>query len=219
MNIKLSYQPQNLAPPQAYASVMLIEIAKGYVNLEFNLEYLGRDGISDDELRAEGFTRNDGFSWSGEVSTDWIADIESIKGFNFTSEPHPETYMHIEIDNVAVGFPSEIEFTELLFQELMQSILEKEEIEAPLFIEYTLSERTIKLEWKFSERLILLNDKPSMSWENGREVLRLIYSLDFAVLVSTKKANINTLNPGDGLWYHISDKAHLNQVKQLLGNF
>lgn len=212
MKITLSYQPQQLIPPHSYAAVMSIDTSLNEHNVEFSLEYLGRDGVSDDELVAEGFTRNDDFSWSGELSA-WNNDIESFKRISYQSEPNNNTYIHANVDGNDMGFPVDIENAEMVFQELMQAILEMMQIEAPLYVECCIEDQKQQLTWNFAKRSIQLNQKNHSNWEAGRDLLKIIYSIDYESIKPTKKSTKNGVSFGDGYWFPIGNKSVLKLLK------
>ncbi|MEQ9007824.1 MAG: hypothetical protein RLP12_08070, partial [Ekhidna sp.] len=135
MVITISYQPQHLAPPFAYAAVFKFEIGSKEITAELTLEYLGRDTISLDELKAEGFTKNDDYSWRGVIDPKWKADILSFSTLQIQSEPDSEIYLHIAIEDEQKGFAKDIQSADVLFQELLQAVIEQDQIEAPLKIQ------------------------------------------------------------------------------------
>ncbi|MEO9872665.1 MAG: hypothetical protein ABJF63_19440, partial [Ekhidna sp.] len=154
MNIKLSYQPQQLPPPFAYAAVMEFESAENKLFLNLDLKYLEREELTDDELRAEGFTRNDDLIWKGEVNTRWLEDIKLLGEMKMSSEPNNENYLHIEKDDLILGFPSNIILANALFQELLQVVLEIAGIESPLKVVFVLEGITYEIIWKLSEERV-----------------------------------------------------------------
>lgn len=219
MKITLSYQPQQLPPPFAYAAVMQLQTDNGeMIDVQFNLEYLDRDELSDDELRAEGFTRDDNFGWKGKLSSNWKADVENLTTQTFETTPHPDTYLHVHVDGTDYNFPKEIEYAEILFQELMQGILEQAKIEAPLELELKFDKESAELCWCFAERTIDLNGKTSTRWKTGRTLLKTIYCLDFEKTKAHKKAVSRSVNIGDGKWYEITNQALLSELEQLVNS-
>ena len=55
MNIKISYQTQQLPPPYAYAAVFDVTM-NTTVQVSFEQAYLDRDEVPLDEIEAEGFS-------------------------------------------------------------------------------------------------------------------------------------------------------------------
>ena len=217
MRITLSYQKQTLPPPFAYAAVLHLETDSGNeIATDLSLEYLDRDELSEDELRAEGFTRDDDYAWKGTMHKHWIQDVESMKKMAFSDTPDPETYLHVQIDQVDFGFPKEIARAEMLFQELLQAILEQSSIEAPLRISLMLDDSTTDIVWNFASRTLAIDKQVSERWEIGRKLLKSIYAIDFESLKANKKAVKNSINIGDGAWYSIHDRKKLDQIKTFI---
>ncbi len=214
MNIILSFQPQQLPPPFAYAAVMNITIQKNQTSMALELTYLDRESVSPDELRAEGFTENDDFNWEGEISSSWNLDLKLLAQSAFNADPNNEIYLHVEVDNIKKGFPVEISKAEMLFQELMQAVLEKSQIEAPLHLQCSINHEMYSFEWSFANRSITANDNILKDqWEKGRELMKLIFSLDFETMDADKKAGKYAVNPGDGCWYSLTNDRYINQLK------
>lgn len=218
MNFTISYQPQLLEPPIAYAAVMQIKLEDVRTKLDFNLEYLGREEMSDKELKAAGFTGDDDFSWSGELSTDWNNDISLLSQQTFNADPDAETYLHIEANAKELGYPSDIEKAEMLFQELMQAVLEKAEIEAPLQLELQHKNERFNLKWLFSERHIEASNGKHISWELGRELLRAVYSLDFDSIKPKKMPGGTTVNFGDDTWFELREGETKRIIDQVIAS-
>ncbi|WP_436516456.1 hypothetical protein [Ekhidna sp. To15] len=218
MRITLSYQTQSIPPPYAYAAVLSINTEKNALDVNFNLEYLGRDEMSDEELKSEGFTHDDNIIWAGKLSKKWVIEVENLKHSSYNVEPDDETYLHVEIDGKELNFPKDIKQAEMLFQELMQAILEMAKIESPLSLDVRLSDQIYKLEWVFSERTIKVNNQISEDWGNGRRLLKAIYSIDYDSLNPGKKSQNVSINIGNGAWYSVADKTLAQQLKQLISN-
>ena len=213
MKIRISYQPQQLPPPYAYAAVLVVETEK--MNAQFELEYLGRDVVSDDELRAEGFTRDDDFQWSGHLDQKWKKDIEGLTTMDMDSNPDADIYAHVDLNGKALGFPRNINHADLIFQEVLQSILELAGLEMPLTSLCLISNKKYDLTWNFSKRTIDVNTNESEKWEDGREVIKLIYDSDFDSFQYSKKPTDPSVNPGDGRWYHVP-KKYAAELKSLI---
>lgn len=217
MKVTLSYQPQELPPPFAYAAVMKIVIGQNMNDIQFDLSYLDRESVSEDELRAEGFTDNDDFSWKGEIGTNWNDEIRIFKQSEYNENPDPHTYLHVEIDAIPLGFPEDIKQMEILFQELFQAVLEKAQIEAPLLISCSIDHDKYDLEWNFVERTLYCNGRSiNNGWEEGRLLLKQIFSFDFEAFQVKSKIGKNSINPGDGQWYDLSNSKLLEQINSFV---
>ncbi|MEO9484663.1 MAG: hypothetical protein ABJG47_14490 [Ekhidna sp.] len=216
MKTTISYQNQLLPPPYAYAAVLQIEMSQENAYAQFDLEYLGRESVSDDELKSEGFTRADDFSWKGEISNAWKEDIDSFEQYSYDDEPNEATYLHIESNGESKGFPTDIKKAEVIFHELMQAILEKSKLESPLYLESCIEGTVHRIKWRFSERMIELNDTRSRNWEVGRELLNVIYSIDYETQKPAKGLKKNSINLGDGLWYELKKGRVSQEINRLI---
>lgn len=216
MKLTLSYQPLELLPPFAYAAVFKIEVEDEAISALLDIEYLGREHVSDDELKAEGFTKNDDFSWSGELDARWKHDLVYFENQDTQSEPDEHTYLHIHVNGVDKGFPKHVGETEMRFQELMQAVLETSEIESPLEAEVLVGNIHYALQWSFQKRQISINKLSSYNWEVGRDLMSILFNRDFESLKPSKKATANTINPGDGFWYPIEDTKSINSISRLV---
>lgn len=215
MKLTISYQPQQLPPPFAYACVLDIDISATAIDASLQLEYLDRDTVSDDELRAEGFTRDDDFSWKGQINPKWKGDIEKIAKLSVTENPDANIYLHIALDGRQVGFPKNIGTADLIFQEVFQAILEQAEIESPLAFQSVLEDKKHMVLFSFSKRLIEFDGKVSFNWEIGRELIKLIYNMDFESLKHSKKQQNYSVYIGDEQWY-LLPKSTVPKLSSLL---
>ena len=213
MKITISYQTQQLPPPFAYAAVLSVDIAD--MSTKLDLEYLDRDTVSDDELRAEGFTRDDDFHWVGKLNQKWKHDIEGLTKLDMDSEPDAEIYAHVDMNGKALGFPKDISHADLIFQEFLQAILEQAKIEMPLMITFHVNNEKFDLSWKFSKRELEVNNKVSENWYVGRALIKSIYSLDFDSLNHSKKSKDGSINIGDGHWYQMPAEV-VSELKSLI---
>lgn len=210
MKITLSYQLQQLPPPFAYAAVFRFELSDGKIAVNLNIEYLGRETITLEEIRAEGFTENDDYTWSGLLNPAWENDILSFNKVETNPNPNEEFYLHIEVDGRPKGYPKNIERANTLFQELLQAVLEVDNLEAPLRVDLKLRGKQYEIEWNFSARTVFLGNKESKNWETGRTLMKNIYSVDYSQISPSKKPGDNSVML-DGSWYPLSN-AIVDQI-------
>ena len=218
MNFEIAYQTQDLPPPFAYAFVIKGSTDSNYhfqVSLEF--AYIGRDELSDEELRAEGFSRNDDFSWQGEVASGWAVALEgTLLPSSFQEEPDPLTYIHLSINGRRMGFPSKIDEANLLVQEFLQAILETSNREHPLSLRLCWEKNDIiTYRWSFANRTFSSNQR-KLEWQQGRALLELIYSLDLEAATSTKKPAPHTMELEEGQWLHIPSATFWEKAGRLM---
>ncbi|WP_420319104.1 hypothetical protein [Ekhidna sp.] len=218
MKAKISYQPLDLSAPYAYAAVMDIELKDEGVLIQLEVEYVGRDSMSIQALKDLGFTENDDYSWKGIIDENWKEDILSFFEMKLALDSDNEIYLHISRDTIS-GFPVEINRADALFHELLQAILEKDNLEAPLEISLQKNGTKYLLKWVFSERTFSAqnddSNPESLEWETGRELMKTIYSIDFETQNPLKKAKGDCFSSDGDLWYPLS-KSVVKKLNQLL---
>ncbi|WP_462249807.1 hypothetical protein [Ekhidna sp.] len=218
MNLVFSYQQQQLPPPFSYAAVMRLEFVAGAesINVEFDLTYLNRESVSESELKAEGFTNDDDLKWEGTISSRWQEDLSEISQSNFSNDPDSETYIHVSLDSKSLGFPADVAKANFLFQELLQAVLEKSNIEAPLNVVCYLDQMEYNLTWSFSDRTIDCNGTVSSDWVHCRKLLEHIYSLDFESFVPKKKKKENSISLESDVWFYLDDTNYAEELNSLI---
>lgn len=152
MKISISYQTQHLPPPHAYAYVFELETGD-VLKVEFNLEYLNRDSVSEDEILEEGYTLEEGFNWQGELPGIWSNVLSNLmEKLELQSEYDEKApfYLFIEVNNKS-GYTSGSEFDYLL-QEMIQAVYETAEYEAPLYFTFLLGKEKFEIEANFKNR-------------------------------------------------------------------
>lgn len=216
MKLTLSYQPLDLQPPFAYAAVFKIEVEERRISAQLDIEYLGREHVSEDELKAEGFTKNDDFSWKGELNIRWKKEVEFFADQDIQDDPDGHIYLHINANGKDKGFPKNEVESEMRFQELMQAVLEVSEIESPLEAKISINSAQYDLQWSFQDRQVTINHSSYNNWEAGRELMSTVFNRDFETLKPTKEAITDSINPGDGFWYPMKDTKSAKSIHSLI---
>jgi len=212
MNLVLSYQTQNLPAPFAFAATFNISLGKDSITVDFNLEYLDRDEISEDEIVAEGFSANDDFKWKGPIGQNWIGTLEGLSSEGMLDHPKDDFYLHLS-SNQSEGFPDLHE--DVIIQELMQAVLEAAGKEAPLQIHFHQSEeKRFKVSWEFAKRKVVI-DKRDMSWSQGYELLNFIYASEIDESTATKKPLDQSISLDGTYWISFGG----NKVWELLNHY
>ena len=216
MKIKLSFQTQDLPPPFAYAAVMQVDLDEKKTCIDFQVEYLGRESLSSEELQAEGFTRHDDFNHSAEVDSVWNEDILSLVNASYQNEPDENSYLHVEVNGDKKGFPVEIETAGVIFQELIQAVLEECKVESPLALSLIVNKEAFKVTWKFAKRIIEVNGSQSGRWSEGRTLMKMIYSQDYEGLNATSKPAQDAVSFEEGLWFETGNKKSWKNIQDIL---
>lgn len=179
MKIELSYQTQELPPPYAFAASfeIALDLDRENVEIAFQLVYLDREDLSEEELSDQGFTGDDDFSWQGYLGKKWIPILSSLKSLEYLTEPREDSYLHVVIDGVEKGFPAVAQ--EEVIQELIQGVFESAKRETPLKIQIADKHLNLTaLTWEFGPRRFLIGQQEH-NWEKSRSLMQLCYSLEF----------------------------------------
>lgn len=230
----LKYQTaENIPAPFAHA----IEINGSYeqeLALSFELTYLDREELTEDELFDEGFSSNDDFTWKGTLPKVW-SDVVfgSLKSANelFIKllEPHQDFW---QVDfNGKSFYPKNTDALKYLIEELQQAVYEKAGREASLKLTFLKNQSGENVEVfvsaSFIERKLQLvrtniNDGSSetkvLAWDELNFILKNTFSGEFeAEFAHSKKPSHKGLflNAGDELWYEVG-KSLLIQPNKIL---
>jgi len=212
MNLVLSYQTQDLPAPFAFAATFTIDLSKDLVVLDFNLEYLGRDELTEEEIIAEGFSTNDDFKWKGSIGKNWNKPLESLLNGGMSDHPKGDFYLHLS-SKQSEGYPDLSD--DVIIQALLQAVFEAAGKEAPLQIHFHQSrERNFIVRWEFAKRKVVIGEK-DISWSQGYELLNLIYASEIDESTATKKTFNQSISLDGTHWINISG----NKVWELLNHY
>lgn len=225
-SIEINYQTAELIPaPYSHKYFIRATINRAdELNVSFQIEYVDREELTEDEIWGEGFTGSDDFEWEGTLLPVWtneirtlVAQTEFYKSNRLANEAENQFWLNLEYKDQepALGKPKNRESWEYLSQELIQAIYETAKLEAPLKLIYLkkLKDKSIQVEMNvfFSKRTVKMNlqiDNTEKSnevrWDTLNPVLKLIYAGEFLAEKATQKKPErpgNYLNVGDGLWY------------------
>ena len=231
--VTFQYDTGPIPPPFCYRynfMISTIEDEKHEVDIE--IDYYDRDEISEDEIYNEGFSMDDNFHWSGDLPQIWVQEIiNKLNTSNWkkqmTLRPG-ETGMMVKIDTDQSAEdlePADLRIWEVFVQEIIQACFELSEREAPLHIEFIRNDsakhrKQLKITYSFALRTVGLvtnsETEKTLSWENGRKLLKYIYGIDYLPENGISKAPTakgSYISPGDGLWYLL--ETSLNGTDEL----
>lgn len=230
----LKYQTaENIPAPFAHA----IEINGSFeqdLELSFELTYLDREDMTEDELMDEGFTSNDDFTWKGTLPKVW-SDVVfgSLKSANElfikSLEPHQDFW---QVDFSGKSFyPKNTDAFKYLIEELQQAVYEKAGREASLKLTFLKNQSGENMEVavsaSFIERKLQLvrtniadgsSETKVLAWDELNFILKNTFSGEFeAEFAHSKKPSHKGLflNAGDELWYEVG-KSLLIQPNKIL---
>lgn len=204
MNIEISFQTQGVPAPFAFAVVMRLSLERQAVLMDFDLQYLDRDDLTDEEIIAEGYTLDDDFEWKGEIGENWIEPLQTLLQSDFQVDPLEEHYLHLQQDGKDLGFPSS--GNEVVVQELMQAALEGGKREEPLTLSYRSKSDSGTVVWEFQHRKVYLNDS-HLPWDKALELMKIAYQVDYEEMKAKKKAFVESISLDAVHWYPMTNKA------------
>eukprot|EP00320_Phaeocystis_rex_P015057 CAMPEP_0119088280 /NCGR_PEP_ID=MMETSP1178-20130426/144867_1 /TAXON_ID=33656 /ORGANISM="unid sp, Strain CCMP2000" /LENGTH=193 /DNA_ID=CAMNT_0007071553 /DNA_START=47 /DNA_END=625 /DNA_ORIENTATION=+ len=159
---------------------------KGKVwEVRFQLEYVQRESLSEEEILEEGFTGEDDFEWTGILPEVWVQVLDRLlKATEFKAEQPEEALNHLFLEytnNGKSGFPTNFSDWEYMLEELIQAIYELAKREHPFFLKLINTKQGIDLQLhaKFATRsFVLKGNKRPFPWEQLKTVLGQIENLD-----------------------------------------
>ena len=224
--INIQFQTSELTPaPFAYA-IQLNLRANQRLSYDFNLEYLFRDQLTEEEILEEGYSLDDNLKFKGELPEIWAQEAESL--FSKTAFSNKTELEETEdfwlIDNgTQPAYPKNPMKWSSFLEEIWQAILENEKIEKPLEITIIQSEKNeinnYKIGASFLQKEIKIskNDKiKKLPWSKLNFLLTQIYSGEFdqeKALNTYKKTEGIQINPGDDFWFVLGHSFHINAKK------
>jgi hypothetical protein len=213
VKIKVSYETLLLPPPFAFGHTLDMHIENDKMTVAYELEYLSRDTIDQEEIESEGYSMDDNFKWEGTLDKVWSDEFKALLK-DIELEPNNSNeniWMHFKIEENGTeksGLAKDVDFWDFKTQELIQAIYEKSGQELPLNVVliHKEGEKSTKYEVKgqFEHRKSLINDKP-IAWKEMQEFVEKIFSLEFETEPVKKPKK-------DGLWVDISNEGDFCQI-------
>lgn len=224
----LQYQTSDLVPPPyAYAVEIKLEALNNELHVDFELTYIDRDGLTEEEILDEGFSDQDDLKWTGTLNSSWLsyyqefADSVDLK--KKSELRSGEDFWNIEIGNKK-GYPIDNKYAAIFIQEIQQAAFEAKEREAPLniLVERISSEgkKSYVFKASFKDR-IYSEEQNGISvphkWEELNSLLQDIFMGEFRPEQASHKKPTRSgifLNIGDELWYELG-KSYLIQPSKI----
>ena len=224
-NLQIRYQTaRSLPAPYAYFYTLTAKPTNSDVQIDLAITYPDRDDIDDDELIAEGFTRDDDFSWSGRLPDAWLRAFTDIVGktrlqpLDEEQLGEDDDFWEITLDGGSVGKPANSDDWQYLVQELIQATYEADQRERPFELTFLDSGsrgsgRELVLTASFANRTVVVRDRSqrdgsrTLPWSTLQRVMSAVYSVDFdpeTTLDRRPKTTGQWLNLGTDDWYDIS---------------
>ncbi|MVM30515.1 hypothetical protein GO755_10760 [Spirosoma sp. HMF4905] len=241
-SLQIRYQTaRSLPAPYAYFYTLTIDkIAGNAIQVDLAITYPDRDDIDDDELIAEGYTRDDDYVWSGQLPRAWWESLSNLVGktrlqpINEDELDEDDDFWDITIDtdngNKTQGKPAKADDWQYLMQELIQASYEVVGRERPFELTFlTISGQQgiqeMRMMASFAERTVKITSVENrrdhtklLPWSTLQHVMGQVYNHDYDpddALPKRPKQEGQWLNLGTEEWHEISDYRAL--VKLLKG--
>lgn len=229
----LKYQTsENIPPPFAHAIELSGEIEQNKeLTLSFELTYLDRDLLTEDEIIDEGFSANDDFSWKGTLPDVWkdilFGNLKSAKPLKIKDLESHQNFWQVDLNGQSF-YPSNADKLSYLLEEIQQAIFEKSERELPLHLEFFKNQagesKEFTINASFAERSVEITRKENndagktsfLPWEELNFILKNTFSGEFImdVAFNQKPGHKGTfVNIGDGYWYEVGKSLIIEPYK------
>jgi len=224
MKVIVSYQTLQFPPPYSFAYTLDMKIDDDQVKINFQQEYLNRDTLTEEEIINEGFTNDDDFKWQGKLGKVWADYLSKVfDGVSLQDVSNDDNlYIHMAIGNGRPGMVIDTDYWDYKLHELVQAIYEAGKRENKMHLEFMLIEgknkNPLKLAASFENRKVRIDHDQSMTWENFRVVMNLVFNVEYEEK-STKNPDTPGLwvdFEGAGDYYQIPGKSVRDELANLL---
>lgn len=236
-NAQIRFQTaRSLPAPYAYFFTLSATPANDSLSVDLNVTYPDRDDIDDDELIAEGYTRDDDFVWNGRLGQAWQQALDSLVAttkltpLNEDELDEDDDFWEVTLTAAdgtrTAGIPKNYEKWQYLIQELMQATYESAERERPFELIYleprrdaefeltltaSFADRTVKLETRQQGRSSL----KMLPWNQLQPIMSTVYELDFDWQEAEQKRPRRDgawLNLGTNEWQNVGQHEEIVQL-------
>lgn len=236
--LQVRYQTaRSLPAPYAYFYTLTARsVAANALQIDLSITYPDRDDIDDDELIAEGYTRDDDFAWSGQLPKAWLQTLTGlVDKTRFTELDENELGEDDEFWEISVetdgaspkrGKPKNADDWQYLMQELIQTTYETTARERPFSLIYLdidkQTELDIRLIASFAERTVQVSRRQqgreqtrTVPWSALQRIMGEVYSHDYETeeaQLKRPKRDGQWLNLGTEEWYDIQPFGDLSKL-------
>ncbi|MGB3464707.1 MAG: hypothetical protein WBA74_05545 [Cyclobacteriaceae bacterium] len=235
--IEIVYKTINVPAPFAHFYELELQIGRK-IEAAYEVQSMGREDLTEEEILEEGFTPDDDFSWKGEIDPVWKKSIEDLLSEGNSSdnkELNEFTQTELTIRTVIDGKETNVTFydneiLEYKIQEIVQALFEKSGRELPLKVsllhkkngQSTNYEVTVSFAQRNSS--ILKEGKliKDLNWENAGSLMSLIYQPDYLLDTTKTQKDDLYISFEKGHWFSVSEieeNERLSGFKQELLKF
>lgn len=212
-----------IGAPFSHQILLTMQFSDKGIGVDFQIAYIDREDLSEEEILEEGFTLNDDYSWKGIIDNAWVNPIQELlkktpQKYNHKALEEEMNFLEIEVNQQSSGNPLNQNEWEYLLQELIQAIYETSQKEAPFHLEYRKIDKdknvsNFELNLYYSKRQaeginsIGKNAVKTITWEQANAILQQVFIGEFipdAALKNDPKHTGKYLSVGDGYWYEFT---------------
>ena len=228
---KVHFETSEHVPPPYYNTYNLeVRLCEGETPASFEIKYLHREELSEEEIFEEGFSLEDDWQWKGNLPENWKEAIKTHIGKQSwprkPEKPDPnDAILNISLldsqgNKLFEGQPADLSSWEYFLQELIQAIYETGEKEAPFLLQYReiasgQDQLDILLEASFAKREIAAKrisggneEEAKPDWKELKQLMKLIFLPDYdydGAKVQEPKKRGKYLTTGEGLWFKFGE--------------
>ncbi|MCE7068545.1 hypothetical protein [Dyadobacter sp. CY326] len=217
------FQTASVVPaPYSHFYTLKLDIAsKDELTVDFDIKYLDRDDLDEDDLLDEGFSTDDDYAWKGNVPAIWIKQFQDIlaasKIIRKREESEFEDFVEIELEEngkMVTIYPVDKERWSYFLQEFMQAVFEAGGREKPFELTYLEidgeKQSQLDLRASFAEKSFTVTKSngpvKNLDWTQLQKIMDTVYKAEFVPdNASDKKPSKKGkyITAGDGLWYQL----------------
>lgn len=236
--LQIRYQTaRSLPAPYAFFYTLTLTPLVGELGVDLALTYPDRDDIDDDELLADGFTRDDDLTWAGRLPQTWrqtimtLADKTRLQSVDESLLGEEDEFWDVRIEPAngpaKQGRPEQTDDWQYVVQELIQAIYELAGRERPFDLIYVqvggpAGPAEVRLTASFANRTVQVLTKQNqqertrtLPWSTLQHVMSAVYAPDYdpeeAQLRRPKQPG-HWLNLGTEEWYDIGTFTEVIKV-------
>lgn len=212
-------------PPYAHQYSLTMKFKDDRPEVEFRLEYLDREDLTEEDLYEEGFSNDDDYSWNGKLHSVWQNEFKrQIEKANWTKETKKNdgygafiefTFFENGEEKQALH-PADPKDWDYFLQEIIQAIFEESNREMPLEISLVdndgVNVEHHRVHVSFARREVVLevekntkqHNRKTLEWESAKHLMKTLYMLEPDFEKAREKQPDKPgmyVQMGDGLWY------------------
>lgn len=223
-DLNISFLTLQVPPPFAHGYTMTIYKKGKAWEIKFQLEYLQRESLEEEEILDEGFTGDDDFQWTGKLPEVWVQALDDLlKESTYVTDQPAEAPNHLfleYVNNGKSGFPVNFQDWEYVLEELIQAIYELAKRELPFMLHLiNMKERVdLRLQAKFATRsFVLKGGKRPYPWEQLKMILAHIENLEINEIPKARPAKKGYWLSFDGeQYFEIKSEAGAREFVEIL---